>query len=133
MNTHDERLAATIAPHARAPGGSILRTASGDVDVLHHWDGARLLVLSSPGRRLPNVHTASLLMDVDDEANTMLEVRGTLLRQEPTQWRLAWLLAQIRQHGVGATVQRVVDCAEPCGDIAELEPNHAAVTVVDPT
>ncbi len=131
MNTHDDRLAATIAPHARGPGGSILRTPDGDMDVLHHWDGARLLILSPPGTSLPSGDVAALLMDVDDGANTVLEVRGSLRPQESKRWRLAWLLAQIRRHGMGAAIELTGGRSGPCGDIAHLDVHHAAVTVVD--
>jgi len=130
VNIHDDRLAATIAPHARGPGGAVLRTADGDLEVLHHWDGARLLVMSPPGIRLPDGESAALLMDVDDGASTVLEVRGSLRRQEAKRWRLAWLLAQIRRHGMSAAIELTAGRSGPCGDIAHLDARHAAVTVV---
>ncbi len=131
MNIDDDRLAATIAPHARGPGGAVLRTIDGELDVLHHWDGARLLVLSPPGIRLPDVESVSLLLDVDDGASTVLEVRGSLRPQESKRWRLAWLLAQIRRHGMGAAVELTAGRSVPCGDIAHLDVHQAAVTVID--
>lgn len=128
---HDDCLAATIAPLARGPGGAILRTRSGDQHVLHHWDGARLLVLSDPGSRLPPEQPASLLLELDEGDHAVLEVRGDLRAGEPKQWRLAWLLALVRRHGMGVARRSIAECSLPIGDIAQLEARHAAVTVLE--